>query len=115
MKKSIFIVLIIVLLGSVVPVALAQNRIGPAAGNLPIQETSLFAGSGVCARCHEGLFENNVDVSPVTLWRSTMMANAAKDPLWRAKVSSEVEEFDWFPGLPAAIEEKCIKCHSPVL
>ena len=44
-----------------------------------------------------------------------MMANAAKDPLWRAKVSSEVSEFDWFPGLPAAIEEKCIKCHSPVL
>ncbi len=112
MKKSIFIVLIIVLLGSVVPVALAQNRIGPAAGNLPIQETSLFAGSGVCARCHEGLFENNVDVSPVTLWRSTMMANAAKDPLWRAKVSSEVEEF---PDLQAAIEEKCIKCHAPVL
>ena len=112
MKKSIFIVLIIVLLGSVVPVALAQNRVGPAAGNLPIQETSLFAGSGVCARCHEGLFENNVDVSPVTLWRSTMMANAAKDPLWRAKVSSEVEEF---PDLQAAIEEKCIKCHSPVL
>ncbi|MEN8754196.1 MAG: hypothetical protein AB1Z18_15660, partial [Desulfobacterales bacterium] len=48
----------------------------------------------------------------VTLWRSTMMANAAKDPLWRAKVSAEGAEF---PDLKAAIEEKCIKCHSPVL
>jgi hypothetical protein len=79
---------------------------------LPGKETTLFAGSGICARCHEGLFEDGIDVSPVTLWRSTMMANAAKDPLWRAKVSAEGAEF---PDLQAVIEEKCIKCHSPVL
>jgi hypothetical protein len=111
-KKTVFIALVLVLLGPVVSVALAQNRGARGAGNLPGTETSLFAGSGVCARCHEGLFENNVDVSPVTLWRSTMMANAAKDPLWRAKVSREVSEF---PNLQAAIEQKCIMCHAPVL
>jgi hypothetical protein len=112
MKKSILALLIFVLLGAVTSVSLAQNRGAPGAGNLPGKETTLFAGSGVCARCHEGLFEDGIDVSPVTLWRSTMMANAAKDPLWRAKVSREVSEF---PDLQAAIEEKCIKCHSPVL
>ena len=60
----------------------------------------------------------NSDHFPENGWHidnNLLMANAAKDPLWRAKVSSEVSEFDWFPGLPAAIEEKCIKCHSPVL
>ncbi len=113
MKKSIVSLWVFVLLGAVVSMALAQNQGANGAGTLPGQKTTLFAGSGVCARCHEGLFEkNNIDVSPVTLWRSTMMANAAKDPLWRAKVSREVSEF---PDLQAAIEEKCIKCHSPVL
>lgn len=112
MKKSILALLIFVLLGAVASVALAQNRGTPGTGNLPGKETTLFAGSGACARCHEGLFEDGIDVSPVTLWRSTMMANAAKDPLWRAKVSAEGAEF---PDLQAAIEEKCIKCHSPVL
>ena len=112
MIKSILTLFVFVLLGAVASVALAQNRGATGAGNLPGQETTLFAGSGVCARCHEGLFEDGIDVSPVTLWRSTMMANAAKDPLWRAKVSREVSEF---PDLQAAIEEKCIKCHSPVL
>ena len=122
-KKSILPVFMLVLLGAAasIPFAqnLAQNRVRTQTwqGNLPTQETALFAGSGVCARCHEGLFESEsgVDVSPVTLWRSTMMANAAKDPLWRAKVSSEVSEFGRFPDLSAAIEEKCIKCHAPVL
>jgi hypothetical protein len=112
MKKSIYGLIILMLLGAVVSLALAQKMNGPGATTLPGKETTLFAGSGVCARCHEGLLENGIDVSPVTLWRSTMMANAAKDPLWRAKVSAEGTEF---PDLKAAIEEKCIKCHSPVL
>ncbi len=112
MKKSIYGLVILMLLAAVVSLALAQNKGGLGFTSLPINETTLFAGSGVCARCHEKLFEGGIDVSPVTLWRSTMMANAAKDPLWRAKVSAEGTEF---PDLKAAIEEKCIKCHSPVL
>jgi hypothetical protein len=112
MKKSISFLLGFVLLGMVLSISFAQNQRGPGVTNLPINETTLFAGSGVCARCHERLFQDGIDVSPVSLWRSTMMANAAKDPLWRAKVSAEGTEF---PLLKAAIEEKCIKCHSPVL
>lgn len=40
-----------------------------------------------------------------------MMANAAKDPLWRAKVSAEVAAN---PGLQSAIEDKCTTCHAPM-
>ena len=74
--------------------------------------TSLFAGSGVCATCHDNLTDSTgADVSIATHWRSTMMANSAKDPLWQAKVSSEV---DRNPHLAGVIEEKCSKCHMPM-
>ena len=62
--------------------------------------------------CHEGLRdEAGTDVSLTTAWRSTMMANAAKDPVWQAKVSSEVARF---PMLQAVIEKKRVSCHLPM-
>jgi hypothetical protein len=71
--------------------------------------TADFSGSGVCATCHTGLTDGaGRDVSIDSQWRPTMMANAAKDPLWQAKVSSEVERH---PALAAVIEEKCSRCH----
>ena len=51
------------------------------------------------------------EVSTPTHWRSTMMANASKDPLWQAKVSSEVKRT---PSLQAVIEKKCATCHTPM-
>ena len=44
-----------------------------------------FSGSGNCSMCHNGLTDaEGKDVSIETAWSSTMMANAAKDPLWPA-------------------------------
>ncbi len=40
-----------------------------------------------------------------------MMANAARDPLWRAKVSAEI---DVHPALQTIIENKCTNCHAPM-
>ena len=61
---------------------------------LPTSYSDHFAGSGVCAACHTGsgtiMFEDGVDISPATEWRSTMMASAGKDPFWQAAVSAEV-------------------------
>ncbi len=74
--------------------------------------TADFSGSGTCVLCHEGLRdEAGTDVSLTTAWRSTMMANAAKDPVWQAKVSSEVARL---PMLQDVIEEKCVSCHMPM-
>lgn len=86
---------------------------------LPTQTSTLFSGSGNCATCHQPgapntaalLDANGHDVSPVTLWRSTMMANAARDPFWRAKVSAEVAAH---PQLQQIIEDKCTTCHAPL-
>ena len=82
---------------------------------LPTESSTLFSGSGNCDACHFSngavLTYNGVDVSMVTYWRSTMMGNASKDPLWRAYVASEVEQF---PLLQETIETKCTKCHAPM-
>jgi hypothetical protein len=83
---------------------------GPAPGTeLTAFETDDFSGAGVCAFCHSGLSdEAGHDVSNDAHWRSTMMANASKDPLWQAKISSEI---DRAPHVQAVIEEKCSRCH----
>ncbi|HSJ54811.1 MAG TPA: multiheme c-type cytochrome, partial [Anaerolineae bacterium] len=74
--------------------------------------TADFSGPGTCAMCHEGLSdEAGADVSLTTAWRSTMMANAAKDPVWQAKMSSEVARL---PALQDVIEIKCVTCHMPM-
>ena len=71
-----------------------------------------FVGSGNCAACHSALQDPaGQDVSIDTHWRSTMMATAARDPLWQAKVSAEVRRN---PALQPVIEEKCATCHMPM-
>lgn len=83
---------------------------------LPTENSTLFSGSGNCALCHSNstdVFETTTgrDISPITLWRSTMMAHAAKDPLWQAKVTSEISAN---PELKTTIENKCNTCHTPM-
>ena len=74
--------------------------------------TSHFSGSGNCAQCHDGLTDTSGDdVSIVKDWGSSMMANATKDPFWRAKVATELERN---PHLSDVINDKCTKCHAPV-
>lgn len=89
------------------------NNIG-----LPLSDNGYFKASGNCDGCHgyDEQQEANVDgelndISPVTMWRGTMMANAAKDPLWRAKVSHEVAIN---PSHQEALEDKCTSCHAPM-
>jgi hypothetical protein len=74
--------------------------------------TASFVGSDRCAVCHELLKDGaGNDMSISNHWRSTMMANAAKDPLWQAKVSSEVARNT---KLKQIIESKCATCHMPM-
>jgi hypothetical protein len=40
-----------------------------------------------------------------------MMANATKDPFWRAKVATELHRN---PGLSTVINDTCSKCHAPM-
>lgn len=85
---------------------------------LPLADNGYFKASGNCDGCHgyDETMNANVDgegndISPVTMWRGTMMANSAKDPLWRAKVSHEVAVN---PSHQEELEDKCTSCHAPL-
>ncbi len=86
--------------------------------SLPTGYSYLFAGSGVCQKCHgydtlgiASVDANGDDVNVTDDWRATMMANSARDPFWRAKVSHEVL---LYPQLKTEIEDKCTSCHAPM-
>lgn len=78
----------------------------------------LFTASGKCAGCHghdiqelANITEAGWDVNPTDYWRSSIMANSAKDPFWRAKVTHEVAVN---PSHQAELEDKCTSCHAPM-
>ncbi len=78
--------------------------------------TSQFATSNECAFCHTSsssalIDSQGNDLSIADDWSATMMANSFRDPLFRAKVESEIVRN---PHLAAAIEDKCLTCHAPM-
>lgn len=80
-------------------------------------EGEWFTGSGNCVACHGpdengevNVNANGEDVSVVTHWQATMMANSARDPFWKAKVSHEVLNA---PQYQTEIENTCATCHAP--
>ncbi len=97
------------------------------AGSREKQETAGSATSGdgpsfvtasVCAECHsnsssaDAMRDPNGDtVGFFDLWQSSMMANAARDPLWRAVVSAESALFS---DSEDVIENTCMRCHAPM-
>jgi len=49
-------------------------------------------------------------IGPFHLWQNSMMAHAAVDPYWKAKVAFEVARR---PEAKAEIEDHCLRCHAP--
>jgi hypothetical protein len=100
---------------TVILFSLILNNFIKSQTELPTGTSTLFSGSGNCILCHQSngsaMTWNGIDVSPITYWRSTMMGNASKDPLWRAMVAEEVHNF---PQHQQMIESTCLKCHSPM-
>lgn len=79
---------------------------------LPAERNEFFAASGVCAACHTRLVdESGADVSHDSLWRTTMLANAARDPYWQASVRKEVVRN---PSYGDVVQDKCATCHMPL-
>jgi len=117
--RGMMIMAILVLISLAVETAPANGvgdevrAISPHPGRpLTFFTTRNFTGSGRCGLCHSLLADklgNNLSISDH--WRSTMMANAARDPLWQAKVASEVARH---PSLQKVIEAKCVTCHMPM-
>lgn len=77
-----------------------------------------FLTSAHCRGCHgyDSAMNANIDedgnsVNLFDHWQSTMMANSARDPLWRAKVSHEIQVN---PGHASELQDKCTSCHAPM-
>jgi hypothetical protein len=75
-------------------------------------DLSLFTHSENCVACHNNLMApSGEDVSIGATWRSTMMANSARDPYWQAGVRRETIDH---PMHSAAIQDECAECHMPM-
>jgi hypothetical protein len=56
-----------------------------------VTPAGLFVAADTCKACHTNLVTpSGEDVSIFTDWRSSMMANSARDPYWMAAVRREV-------------------------
>jgi len=72
----------------------------------------LFVTADRCMACHNGLITpQGQDASIGVGWRSSMMANSARDPYWQAAVRRETLVH---PSASAVIENECGACHMPM-
>jgi hypothetical protein len=90
----------------------AETKVTSEEAIQPTGSGDLFSEGSTCATCHTNMVdESGEDVSIDAFWRSTMMANSARDPYWQATVRSEVLTN---PHLQSVIEDKCAQCHMPM-
>lgn len=93
------------------PETISFNQTAQSSGNSDFISDH-FSGSGNCSKCHNDIRDKNLkDVSIITDWSSSMMANSARDPFWQAKVRSEINRT---PSLENLINDKCTRCHAPM-
>lgn len=87
--------------------------------SLPVIQSLYFSTAGRCAGCHGhdllGLASMDPatghDVNVVGDWRSTIMANSARDPYFQAKLEHEVLVN---PAHHDVLSNKCLSCHAPL-
>lgn len=135
MKKPVFIKLIVVFVLCALVFAMAQMYAVQSSAiprfhseqELHFFKTKLASPIGVgdyfltakhCESCHgydsthyASVDSNGVDINLHDDWKATMMANAAKDPFWRAKVSHEILVN---PGHTLELQNNCTSCHAPM-
>jgi hypothetical protein len=109
-------------LGILTHVALS-GLVPTAAATPPLRQDDTPPGAGVrtseaCALCHSTSERATAmrdsagrSVAPYDLWQSTMMANSARDPFWRAVMSAEMAAA---PNAKELIASECMKCHTPL-
>ena len=95
---------VLVALSWPVAVIMAASPAPPAAPIVTYHEAgTLFSHSDNCVACHNNLVTaDGEDASIGAAWRSTMMANSARDPYWQAGVRRETIDH---PSKSA--EERC--------
>lgn len=90
-------------------------------GPLPapnVVRSTRFASGALCGQCHLAQDDNSAlrdaagrDVSPVFLWRTSMMALATRDPFYLAVFAGELATN---PEAADVVNQTCIRCHAPM-
>ncbi len=80
--------------------------------------TNPLAPPSDCAKCHEFLnpFEqaDEPSVSPMLVWRGTMMANSARDPVFWAGLAVAAQDVAAdTSGTLTDATQLCVRCHAP--
>jgi len=95
-----------------------QEMGAEAAADAPAPPEPPVEISTLCGRCHSSAPRASAlrdasgrEIGPYDLWQSSMMAASARDPLWRAVLSAEV---DAIPSRQRDIEATCMRCHTPM-
>jgi len=74
---------------------------------------SHFPTSDQCFACHNGITTpTGEDISIGINWRTSMMANAGRDPYWMAGVRRETVDH---PAASRLIQDECSICHMPMM
>ena len=72
-----------------------------------------FQTSDRCVACHNGITtRSGEDISIGVNWKTSMMANAGRDPYWMAGVRREMADH---PTATRAIQDECTICHMPMM
>jgi len=113
-RIGVFLVLTLVFLMTVysvyswTPLPVVDDRNVFMPGSQP-GEVGTFETPDKCDNCHGGY---DMAVEPAYNWRGSMMAQAARDPLWLACLAVADQDSIWAVGNPNA-GDICIRCHSP--
>jgi hypothetical protein len=116
MRRMIFVAIVawLVVCTGALPNAVQVTREGREGGTVSrtlAPDPTLFSHSDDCVACHNNLITPaGEDVSIGSAWRSTMMANSARDPYWQAGVRREAIDH---PTASAVIQDECAECHMP--
>jgi hypothetical protein len=90
------------------PLPVADDPLLRMPGTQPEQGVTL-EGPNRCLNCHGGY---NSAVEPGFNWTGSMMAQAARDPIWLACLTVAAQDSIWALGNPNATD-LCIRCHTP--
>lgn len=100
----------LMVLAPLMSVAVAALAAG--AGKAERAATQHFQTSDRCIACHNGMQTPSGDDLSIGIdWRTSMMANSARDPYWQASVRREITDH---PAAKTAIEDGCADCHMPM-
>src|SRR4051812_42784903 len=72
-----------------------------------LSDLGQFQNADTCQACHGNGYKNDKTFLPFDTWAGTMMANAARDPVFFAALAVANQD------APASSTEHCVRCHSP--